>query len=58
MGYKLTEPRTTFDARNFPEFPASNKREAERSWTYTKIDICDNALESTVGEFYDAELRE
>lgn len=58
MGYKLTEPRTTFDARNFPEFPASNKREVEKSWTYTKIDICDDALESAVGEFYDAELRE
>jgi hypothetical protein len=58
MGYKLTEPRITFDACHFPEFPASNNREAEKSWKYTKIDICEDALESAAGEFYDAELRE
>ncbi len=58
MGYKLTEPRITFGACNFPEFPASNNREAEKSWTYTKIDICEDALESAAGEFYDAEVRE
>mmetsp|Transcript_40288 Transcript_40288/g.84600 ORF Transcript_40288/g.84600 Transcript_40288/m.84600 type:complete len:439 (-) Transcript_40288:192-1508(-) len=51
-GYRFSkEPRITFDARNYPEFP----NDAKESWTYTKIDICEDAFRGSK-ELEDPEL--
>jgi hypothetical protein len=50
IGYTFSEPAITFDARNYPEY--SN---GEESWTYTKIDMCEDAF-AVSGGFEDAEL--
>ncbi len=58
-GYEWSNPSITFEAKNFPEFD-----DAMDSWTYQKIDICENAFRdgqgngesSLEGEFQDVEL--
>ncbi|GFH44868.1 hypothetical protein CTEN210_01342 [Chaetoceros tenuissimus] len=49
-GYKVRQPRLTFDACNFPEFP----KDCE-NWTYSKIDIKKDAFQIE-HEFKDQEL--
>lgn len=52
-GYDFSQPTITYDARNFPEFP--NRK--EESWTYTKIDIKEDAFQGS-DELKDPELEE
>lgn len=55
-GYRWSEPRITFHAKNFPEFPKSGDI---TSWTYDKIDICEDAFHGAdAAEFQDPELEE
>lgn len=49
-GYKVRQPRLTFDACNFPEFP----KDCE-NWTYSKIDMKKDAFHLE-HEFEDQEL--
>ncbi|KAL7539740.1 hypothetical protein ACHAXR_010757 [Thalassiosira sp. AJA248-18] len=51
-GYKFSEPIITFDAGNYPEFPNNG----EDSWTYTKIDIREDAFTGS-DELDDPELK-
>jgi len=57
-GYQWFEPSITFEASHFPEFP---KTAQEKSWTYRKIDICEDAFNgpsSTAAELKDPKLEE
>lgn len=38
-GYQWSDPRISFEAKNFPQFPSD-----EKSWAYEKIDICKDAF--------------
>ena len=60
QGYEWSKPSITFEAKNFPEFDGTMD-----SWTYQKIDICENAFHddqssadatSAEGGFEDSEL--
>ena len=52
-GYQIRQPELSFDASNFPEFPA----DCRESWTYTKIDMMDDAFQNNdQNEFNDPEL--
>ena len=42
LGYKWSEPRIRFEASGYPEFPQS--KNGPGSWTYDKIDICEDAF--------------
>ncbi|KAL3920599.1 MAG: hypothetical protein SGILL_003182 [Bacillariaceae sp.] len=53
FGYEWTFPKVTFDASNYPEFPKD--RRTDDSWTYRKIDICQDAFDSN-GDLSDLEL--
>ena len=60
-GYAWSEPRLTFDASSYPEFPPDSQ-----SWTYDKIDIREDAfngpgtaqVEDRMLEDYAREIRE
>lgn len=53
-GYKISEPKIAFEARNFPEFPENRQ---ESSWTYEKIDIREDAFnDPDAAELIDPEL--
>lgn len=58
-GYEWSTPKITIEASDFPEFP---KKEPDfESWTYRKIDICDdafNGLEAAESYLKDSELEE
>jgi hypothetical protein len=59
LGYRWSEPpmptqeppRIRFEASSFPEFP----KDGQESWSYDKIDICEDAFD---GQFKDPELEE
>jgi len=59
LGYRWSEPpvpaqespRIRFEASAFPEFP----KDGQESWSYDKIDICEDAFH---GQFKDPELEE
>ncbi|KAL3922456.1 MAG: hypothetical protein SGILL_002197 [Bacillariaceae sp.] len=44
FGYEWKTPVVTFEAKNFPEFPA---QDGILSWQYRKIDICKDVFEDT-----------
>mmetsp|Transcript_14451 Transcript_14451/g.33051 ORF Transcript_14451/g.33051 Transcript_14451/m.33051 type:complete len:294 (-) Transcript_14451:236-1117(-) len=55
LGYRRSDPRIRFDARNFPEFP----RDRRDSWAYDKIDIREDAFNGPdAAAFQDRELEE
>eukprot|EP00984_Skeletonema_dohrnii_P017634 scaffold8079_cov69-Skeletonema_dohrnii-CCMP3373.AAC.3 len=43
-GYKVAVPEIMWDASVFPEFPTGE--EERTSWTYSKIDICEDAFQT------------
>jgi len=47
-GYKVVVPEIMLDACVFPEFPTNNVdgEEERTSWTYSKIDICEDAFQT------------
>lgn len=54
-GYKWSEPPISFEASNFPEFP----KNGQKSWTYKKIDIREDAFNGPdATEYKDPELEE
>jgi len=56
LGYKWSEPSSSIEASNFPEFP---KDGLTKSWTYNKIDIREDAFNGPdATEFHDPELEE
>jgi hypothetical protein len=79
-GYEIAVPEITFDASNFPEFPKKKKKKKNndgsneeedddeerrrQSWSYTKIDICEDAFSQSdsstadTTNFEDAQLQE
>ena len=58
LGYRRSEPRITFAARNFPEFPKTLIGQ-DSSWTYDKIDIREDAFNGPgATDFEDPELEE
>jgi hypothetical protein len=58
-GYQWATPRISIEASNFPEFPEHEPQSA--SWTYRKIDICEDAFngpDATEFHLNDPELEE